>query len=121
MAMQLPPFTWCACNPVLLSGLHTDAGGRGMIANKYEQAVNETKSVLSEWLSLLEDGQRVDSPHTRDVLSRRLVDRLVAKGLIQSTDPDELIEPQYRTGPLKPGRTVVPTRSGSPAGPVVTP
>jgi hypothetical protein len=58
--------------------------------NRYEQAVNETRSVLAEWLGLLETEQRIDSPHSRDVIARRIVDRLIAKGVIQSTDPDEL-------------------------------
>lgn len=92
-----------------------------MITNKYEQAVNETRSVLAEWLTLLADGERIDSPQSRDVVARRIVDRLIAKGIIQSTDPDELVAPQYRTGPLEPGRKIVPSRSGSPAGPVVKP
>jgi hypothetical protein len=86
-------------------------------ANKYEEAVNETRSVLAEWLGLLETGQRIDSPHSRDVIARRVVDRLIAKGVIQSTEEDDLVD-RYRTGPLKPGRKII---SGKPAGPVVTP
>jgi hypothetical protein len=92
-----------------------------MIANKYELARAEVRSVLAEWLDLVTDGQRIDSPFGRDVVAGKIVDRLIAKGVIQSTDPDELVETKYRTGPLEPGRKIVPNRSGSPAGPVVTP
>jgi hypothetical protein len=76
-----------------------------MTANKYELAVNETRSVLGEWMDLIEVGQRIDSPHTRDIIAREVVSRLIAKGVIQSTDEADLVD--YRTGPLKPGRTVV--------------
>lgn len=85
-----------------------------MNGNKYEQAVSETRSVLAEWMAMLTEGARVDSPHARDIVARNVVDRLVAKGIIQSTDPQDLVEtgrivpePRYRTGPLQPGRTVV--------------
>ena len=72
--------------------------------SRYEDAVNETRSVLAEWLALLTEGERVDSPHSRTVVAERIVDRLVGKGIIQSTDPEDL---GYRTGPLEPGRKVV--------------
>jgi hypothetical protein len=74
-----------------------------MNGNKYETAVAETRSVLGEWLTLLTEGQRIDSPHSRDIVARQIVDRLVAKGVIQDTDPEEL---RYRTGPLEPGRKI---------------
>jgi hypothetical protein len=82
-----------------------------MDSNRYETAVSETRSVLGEWMDLLAEGQRIDSPHARDVVARKIVDRLVAKGIIQSTDPDDL-QSAYREGPLAPGRTIV----GGPAG-----
>ena len=68
-----------------------------MIANKYEAAKTETKSVLSEWLVTGDT----------DRLAGDIVQRLIAKGIIQDTNPDELVEPQYRTGPMAPGRTIV--------------
>jgi hypothetical protein len=73
--------------------------------NKYETALQEVRSVLGEWLDLINDGERIDSPHSRNVVAGKIVDRLVAKGLIQSTDPDDLRN--YRTGPLTPGRTII--------------
>ena len=81
-----------------------------MTMTKYDRALTETRSVLEEWMGLLERGERVDSMHSRNVLAERIVQRLVAKGVIQSTDQDDL--QQYRTGPLAPGRTVTggPTR-----------
>jgi len=63
--------------------------------NKYELALAETKSVLSEW-----DPRPLD-----DVIAKRIVERLIAKGVIQSTDPEDLVD--YRTGPLEPGRAIV--------------
>lgn len=68
---------------------------------KYDDAVAETQSVLAEWLVPFATGTggtwHVD-------LGAAIVDRLVAKGIIQSTDPEEL---GYRTGPLEPGRRIV--------------
>jgi len=54
-------------------------------------------------MPMLVEGKRVDSPHTRTVVAERIVERLVARGVIQSTDPEEL---GYRTGPLQPGTRV---------------
>jgi hypothetical protein len=65
-----------------------------MIGNKYDAAVAEVRSVLSEWMI----------PGDTERLAADLVTRLVAKGVIQSTDPDDLVS---RTGPLEPGRTFV--------------
>ena len=62
---------------------------------RYEKAVSEVQSVLSEC------HVTIDSRW----IATRVVERLVAKGVIQSTDPEEL--QQYRTGPLEPGRTVI--------------
>lgn len=76
--------------------------------NLYELAVAETKSVLNEWL---------DDPLRSDALAEVVVERLIAKGVIQSTDPDELTDywatHEPRTGALEPGRTVIggPTRA----------
>jgi hypothetical protein len=72
-----------------------------MIANKYETAVHEVESVLDEWLASYGDRLLVGA------MAKAIVERLVAKGVIQSTDPDELVAPQYRTGPLAPGRKIV--------------
>ena len=69
-----------------------------MNGNKYETAVAETQSVLDEWLSGLP--QALKGP-----LAQQIVERLVAKGVIQDTDPEEL--QRYREGPLAPGRTIV--------------
>jgi len=54
--------------------------------NKYELAVAETRSVLSEWMA----DDRIASEFSRGVLAGKIVERLVAKGVIQSTDPDDL-------------------------------
>jgi hypothetical protein len=79
-----------------------------MNGNKYETAVAEVRSVLGEWLDLVSLGQRIDSPFGRDVLANKIVERLIAKGVIQSTDPDELTTPvSVRRGALPPGRTVI--------------
>jgi hypothetical protein len=76
--------------------------------NKYETAVVEVRSVLGEWLDLVSLGQRIDSPFGRDVLANKIVERLIAKGVIQSTDPDDLVTPvSVRRSALPPGRTVV--------------
>lgn len=50
--------------------------------NKYELALAEVRSVLSEWTI----------PGDTARLSADIVDRLVAKGVIQSTDPDDLVK-----------------------------
>jgi hypothetical protein len=71
-----------------------------MTGNKYETALAEVRSVLAEWMV---QGERISSEFARGVLADKIVDRLVAKGVIQSTDPDDL---GYRTGPLAPGRRV---------------
>ena len=63
--------------------------------NKYELALHEIRSVLSEW-----DPRPMD-----DIIATKIVERLVAKGVIQSTDPEDLQD--YRTGPLEPGRKIV--------------
>ena len=76
-----------------------------MNGSKYETALAEVQSVLSEWMS-------TDPGADERRLAQQIVDRLVAKGVIQSTDPEEL---GYRTGPLQPGRKVVPGDS-SPVG-----
>jgi hypothetical protein len=67
-----------------------------MTGNKYEAAVTEIRSVLSEWTI----------PGDTERLAADLVNRLIAKGVIQSTDPEDL-QQQHRTGPLEPGRTIV--------------
>lgn len=50
--------------------------------NKYELALAETRSVLAEWLDSGWD----------DIVAKKIVERLIAKGVIQSTDPDELVK-----------------------------
>jgi adenylylsulfate kinase-like enzyme len=70
-----------------------------MTGNRYETAISETQSVVDEWLTGLPAA-------LKEPLARAIVDRLVAKGVIQSTDPDDLTT-QYRTGPLAPGRKIV--------------
>jgi hypothetical protein len=64
--------------------------------NKYELALYEVRSVLEEWL---------DPGMGTTEMSTAIVERLIAKGVIQSTDPEDLKD--YRTGPLEPGRTIV--------------
>jgi hypothetical protein len=54
--------------------------------NRYEKAFHETHSVLSEWLPDAE-------PWKVDTITRKVVERLIAKGVVQSTDPDELSVP----------------------------
>jgi hypothetical protein len=76
-----------------------------MTMTKYQRALQEVRSVLGEWADLVAAGQRIDSPFSRDIVSKQIVDRLVAKGVIQSVDEDDLRE--VRTGPLAPGRTVI--------------
>ena len=74
--------------------------------NKYELAVAETRSVLSEWMA----DDRIASEFSRGVLAGEIVERLVAKGVIQSTDPDDLRDfrgDNYRQGPLEPGSSTV--------------
>ena len=50
--------------------------------NKYELAVYETKSVLAEHFTMT----------MRDGVAEAIVERLIAKGVIQSTDPDDLVD-----------------------------
>ena len=69
-----------------------------MTGTKYETAISETQSVVDEWLTGLPAA-------LKEPLARAIVERLVAKGVIQDTDPDELRA--YRTGPLAPGRTII--------------
>jgi len=76
-----------------------------MTGNKYEAALQEVRSVLGEWLDLIAEGQRIDSPFGRDVVAGKVVDRLIAKGIIQSTDQADLRN--YRVGPLEPGRVII--------------
>jgi hypothetical protein len=51
--------------------------------NKYQQAVAETRSVLAEWLP--------DSGFD-DIVATKIVERLIAKGVIQDTDPEQLVK-----------------------------
>ena len=51
--------------------------------NKYELAVHQTQSVLSEFPSTL---------HTEHFVARMIVERLIAQGVIQSTDPEDLVD-----------------------------
>jgi hypothetical protein len=69
--------------------------------NKYELALAETKSVLDEWW-LADD---FDLALSREMIAKQIVERLIAKGVIQSTIENDLLD--YRTGPLEPGRNVV--------------
>jgi hypothetical protein len=61
--------------------------------NKYEASLAEVRSVLDEWIV-----------HRVEGVEEAIVERLIEKGVIQSTDPDDL---GYRTGPLEPGRKIV--------------
>lgn len=76
-----------------------------MTMTKYDRALTEVRSVLREWFPILEWSTTPADQNER--AAKAIVDRLVAKGVIQSTDLDDLSEAQYRTGPLEPGRTVV--------------
>lgn len=67
--------------------------------NKYELGIHEVESVLDEWLASYGDRLLVLP------MATAIVERLVAKGVIQSTDPEDLKD--YRTGPLEPGRKIV--------------
>ena len=81
-----------------------------MNGNKYETALAEVRSVLGEWMDLLDRGERIDSPHSRNVVAERIVERLIAKGVIQSTDPADLTGEtpvSVRRSALPPGRTVI--------------
>lgn len=71
------------------------------MSNKYELALRETKSVLDEWW----EADDFHLAYSRELIAKQIVERLVAKGVIQSTDPDDLLD--YRTGPLEPGRKIV--------------
>ena len=55
--------------------------------NKYELAVYHTKSVLDEWLP----GVEVQGSYSRH-LAEVIVERLIAHGVIQSTDPEDLVD-----------------------------
>ena len=70
-----------------------------MTGNKYDLALQEVRSVLRETL----DPDNWSVPSEFDLVATAVVDRLVAKGVIQSTDPEDL---GYRTGPLEPGRKI---------------
>lgn len=76
--------------------------------NKYELALHETKSVLDEWW----EADDFHLGYSREMIAKQIVERLVAKGVIQSTDPEDLQDwrsgPPYRTGALEPGQTIVP-------------
>lgn len=56
-------------------------------SNLYELALTETKSVLDEWLT---DTAVYQTLH--QAMAQAIVERLIAKGVIQSTDPDELTD-----------------------------
>lgn len=75
------------------------------MSNKYELALRETKSVLDEWW----EADDFHLAYSREMIAKQVVERLVAKGVIQSTDPDDLLDFRtgYRTGPLEPGQTTV--------------
>jgi len=70
-----------------------------MTMTKYDRALTETQSVLDEWLAGYGDRILVLP------LAQAIVERLIAKGVIQSIDEDDLRA--VRTGPLAPGRIVV--------------
>ena len=67
--------------------------------NKYELALAETKSVLDEWWT----ADDFDLPLSREMIAKQIVERLGAKGVLQSTIENDLKD--YRTGPLEPGQT----------------
>jgi hypothetical protein len=74
--------------------------------NKYELALQETKSVLDEWW-LADD---FDLALSREMIAKQVVERLIAKGVIQSTIENDLRDfrgDDYRTGPLEPGSHTV--------------
>lgn len=73
--------------------------------NKFELAVAETQSVLDEWMT---DTAVYPALHT--AMAKAVVERLIAKGVIQSTVLNDLLDFRgpYRTGPLEPGQTIVP-------------
>lgn len=74
-----------------------------MNGNKYETALIETQSVLAEWLTGLPTALHVP-------LAKEIVERLIAKGVIQSTDPTDLTGEtpvSVRRSALPPGRTVI--------------
>lgn len=54
--------------------------------NRYELALAETKSVLDEWFS------ETWSSSINPIVAQAVVERLVAKGVIQSTDPEDLMQ-----------------------------
>lgn len=53
--------------------------------NRYDLALQEVRSVLNEMMTEYRYANEVDAA------AKAVVDRLVAKGVIQSTDPDELV------------------------------
>jgi hypothetical protein len=65
--------------------------------NRYELAVHEVRSALDEWLT--------DGGQWHDIVAKAVVERLVSKGVIQSTIENDLKD--YRTGPLEPGRRII--------------
>lgn len=81
-----------------------------MNGNKYQTAMTEVRSVLDEWLT---EDQMPSWPEGYDWngrLTREIVERLISKGVIQSTDPADLAAETVvtvRRGALPPGRTVI--------------
>ena len=73
--------------------------------NKYELAVHEIESVLEEWNDSEDNPSWPIGYAWNARIARVITDRLVAKGVIQSTNPDDLKD--FRTGPLEPGRIIV--------------
>jgi hypothetical protein len=59
------------------------------VTNRYELAVHEVESVLDEWLASYGDRLLVGA------MAKAITERLIAKGVIQSTNPEDLID--YRT------------------------
>lgn len=53
--------------------------------NKYALAVAETRSVLGEWIPEYMDEHGA-------AMANAVVERLIAKGVIQSTDPEDLVK-----------------------------
>ena len=54
--------------------------------NLFDQAVEEATSVMHEWLDSDWD----------DIVATKIVERLIAKGIIQSTDMNELVPSDKR-------------------------
>jgi len=77
--------------------------------NKYETALAEVRSVLDEWLTEEQPVWPVGYDWNGR-LTREIVERLIAKGVIQSTDPADLTGEtpvSVRRSALPPGRTVI--------------